>query len=70
MPITKWHAGKLIILWSWGGLLTGLALTIFLTGKVESAPVAHLIALLAALGILLALSAITWRWLSGRETEK
>jgi hypothetical protein len=29
MKISKWHPGKLIILWSWGGLVAGLALTHF-----------------------------------------
>lgn len=70
MSITKWHAGKLIILWSWGGVLSGLAITIFLSGKVESSPITHLIAILTALLILILLSVVTWKWLSGRESEK
>jgi hypothetical protein len=70
MSITKWHAGKLIILWSWGGVLSGLALTIFLSGRVDSSPVTHLVALLAALLILMLLSVITWKWLSGRESDR
>jgi hypothetical protein len=70
MPVTKWHAGKLIILWAWGGLFAGLALTIFLTGDVVSSPITHLVALLAALLFLIVLSAITWKWLGGRESDK
>jgi hypothetical protein len=69
MSISKWHPGKLIILWSWGGLLAALALTQFLGSKVESSPIAHLLDLLIALLILLALSAVTWKWLSGRESN-
>jgi len=69
MSITKWHAGKLIILWSWGGLLSGLALTIFLRGTVDSSPITHLIALATTLFILIVLSVITWKWLSGRESR-
>ena len=70
MPITKWHFGKLIILWAWGGLFAGLALTVFLTGDVVATPIRHLAAFLAALLFLIVLSVITWKWLSGREGEK
>ena len=69
MSITKWHPGKLIILWSWGGLCAALALTQFLGSKVENSPMAHLLELLIALLILLILSVITWKWLSGRESN-
>ena len=69
MSISKWHPGKLIILWSWGGLFAALALTQFLSSKVETSPIAHLLELLLALLILLVLSVITWRWLSGRESN-
>ena len=69
MSISKWHPGKLILLWSWGGLLAALALTLFLGSKVESSPIAHLAELLIALLILLALSVVTWKWLSGRESN-
>jgi hypothetical protein len=68
MSIEKWHPGKLIILWSWGALFAALALTHFLISPVLESPVFHLIALLIALLILIALSAVTWKWLSGRET--
>ena len=67
MKISKWHVGKLIILWSWGGTIAGLALTHFLTGSVSSSPLPHLVSLAIALVILVALSALTWNWLSGRE---
>jgi hypothetical protein len=69
MSISKWHSGKLIILWSWGGLFAALALTQFLGSKVESSPMAHLLELLVALLILLALSVVTWKWLGGRESS-
>jgi hypothetical protein len=69
MHISRWHPGKLIILWSWGGLIAALALTSFLTSPVSESPGFHLIALLVALLILIALSAITWKWLSGREID-
>lgn len=67
MEIKKWHPGKLVILWSWGGTVAALALTRFVTGSVLASPASHLMALLIALAILLLLSAVTWIWLSGRE---
>ena len=70
MPITKWHPGKLIILWSWGGIFAALALTSFLSSPVDASPVFHLVALLVALLILVALSVITWKWLTSREIDR
>jgi hypothetical protein len=68
MPIARWHPGKLILLWSWGGIFAALALTSFLSTPVSVSPVLHLITFLTALIILVALSVITWKWLGGRET--
>ena len=67
MPVTSWHKGKLIILWCWGVLLGGLALTAFVTTPVENAPTAHLLELLFTLAVPLVLSILTWRWLGARE---
>jgi hypothetical protein len=69
MGISRWHPGKLILLWSWGGLLAALALTSFLSTPVAASPVTHLITFLTALLILISLSVITWKWLSGREHD-
>jgi tryptophan-rich sensory protein len=70
MPVAKWHPGKLIILWSWGTLFAALALTSFLaTRATESSKISHTVTFLAAIFILIALSAITWRWLTGRESN-
>ncbi len=69
MSISKWHPGKLIILWAWGGLFAALALTQFLGSKVETSPIAHLLEVLFTLLILLALSVVTWKWLGGRESN-
>lgn len=70
MSIAKWHPGKLIILWSWGTLFAALALTSFLaTRATESSKISHTVTFLAAIFILIALSAITWRWLTGRESN-
>ena len=69
MRISKWHFGKLIILWSWGALLAALALTSYFVSPVAASPRLHLGEMLIAIFILAALSAITWRWLSGRELD-
>ena len=69
MSIRKWHPGKLIILWSWGGAAIALALTDFLARPVQSAPVSHLAELLFVLLSLLALSGVTWYWLGGKESR-
>src|SRR5882757_3694182 len=67
LSISKWHPGKLIILWSWGALLAALALTTFLATPVDRSPLVHLGAFLVAILILILLSSLTWKWLSGRE---
>ena len=70
MAIRKWHPGKLIILWTWGGVFVALLLTDFLTRPVGSGPLAHLFEFVIVLIVLLALSAVTWRWLGGRESDR
>jgi hypothetical protein len=67
MSIRKWHIGKLIILWSWGGVSASLALTDFVARPVRSAPFMHLCELVLVVIILLALSALTWHWLGGKD---
>ena len=69
MSIRRWHFGKLVILWAWGGIGAALALIDFQTHTVESGPLRHLCELLLVLTVLLLLSAITWRWLGDRRTE-
>ena len=69
MTSRKWHLGKLIILWAWGGLAAALALTDFLARPVQSAPVTHLLELLFVILALFILSAITWHWLGGKESS-
>ena len=69
MSIRKWHAGKLVILWAWGGTFAGLALTNFESSSVESSPWLHLYELVFVLAVALALSAVTWIWLGDRPQE-
>ncbi len=67
MSIRKWHPGKLIILWAWGGVPAAIAFTSFLHGDVQSGPLTHLIELVFALLVVLLLSGVTWYWLGGKE---
>lgn len=67
MAVRHWHWGKLVLLWSWGGVCTALLLTDFLSGPVEQSPWASLLTFVASLLILAVLSAVTWRWLGGKE---
>jgi hypothetical protein len=69
MRISKWHPGKLIILWSWGALIVALALTCYFATPIAASPRLHLAELVVAIFLLATLSGITWRWLSGRELD-
>jgi hypothetical protein len=68
VAIRKWHYGKIMILWSWGGLIAALLLTQFMARRVEDSPLAHLLEFCGGLVILLVLSGVTWHWLGGKET--
>ena len=67
MPLARWHWGKLVILWAWGGTLAALSLTVYLAEPAEKSPGVSAVTLFLTLGILVALSVVTWRWLSGKE---
>ncbi len=69
MSIRKWHPGKLIIIWTWGGLIAAFALNDFLSRPVRSSPLTHLFELAFVVLSLLALSGVTWYWLGGREAN-
>jgi hypothetical protein len=68
MAIRKWHPGKLIILWVWGGIALAFALTDFLGRSVQESPLLHLFEIIIVLAGLLLLTGITWHWLGGKET--
>ena len=70
MAIQHWHWGKLIILWAWGGTLSALLLTFFVVEPVQDAPTRSAVSLVIMVVLLLVLSAITWRWLGGKEQRK
>jgi hypothetical protein len=67
MGIRRWHKGKLIILWAWGGCVGALVFTDFLSTSVPASPLRHAAEFLITLLIFLVLSVITWRWLGDRD---
>jgi hypothetical protein len=70
VAIEQWHWGKLVLLWAWGGTLAALLLTLFVVEPVENSPARSALSLTLTIALLLALSAITWRWLGGKERRK
>ncbi len=67
MSIQRWHWGKIVILWAWGGLLVALLLTRFLSQKAEADPVVSTLSFLGSVLVLAALTIVTWLWLGGKE---
>lgn len=67
MAIKRWHYGKLIILWGWGVVVVALALQ-FLETISSERYVLGTVLLLVVGGVPIALSVVTWRWLSGKES--
>jgi len=66
--VRRWHYGKLIILWSWGGLAAAILLTQFMAQPVAKSPLTHLLEIAFFLIIIASLSALTWHWLGGKES--
>ncbi len=67
MSIRAWHWGKIVLLWAWGGLAVALLLTSFLSKRVDLDPSGSTVSFLASLGVLVGLSIVTWKWLSGKD---
>jgi len=68
MSIQRWHWGKIVILWAWGGIFVALLLTQFLSQKVDVNPGVSLLTFFGSLLILGALTIVTWHWLGGKDT--
>jgi hypothetical protein len=69
MSIRRWHVGKLIILWSWGVLSAGLAITHFVGTAVSETPILHGFEIIFVVLALLVLTAITWHWLGSEDSQ-
>lgn len=67
MSIRQWHWGKIVILWAWGAVLAAALLAQFVAEPVGNAPGLSALSLGLSFLILLLLSAVTWRWLGGKE---
>ena len=67
MNIKRWHWGKIVILWAWGGVLVVLLLTKFLSRKVEVDPTGAALSFFCSVLILGALTLLTWLWLGGKD---
>lgn len=71
MPVTRWHYGKLIILWVWGIALSALLWYVVEGLEPGSGDVVLPILGLAGLGLAflipVVLSVVTWIWLGGKE---
>ena len=69
VSISRWHWGKIAILWAWGGGVVALLLTGFLALPATQSPVWSTVMFLTSLVILDGLSAVTWLWLGGKEEK-
>ena len=67
LHMRRWHWGKIAILWAWGGILVALLLTNFLSSPATSSPTLSTLTFLGSVLIILALTAVTWNWLSGKD---
>jgi hypothetical protein len=67
MKIQRWHWGKIVILWAWGGLLVALLLTRFLSQRADVDPTVSLLSFLGSVLVLGALTIVTWLWLGGKD---
>jgi hypothetical protein len=65
--IRRWHWGKIVLLWAWGGLVVALLLTRFLSQRADADPAMASFSFLGSLLVLLALSVVTWLWLGGKD---
>lgn len=64
MAIRSWHGGKIILLWAWG-IAACLLIVQVIVRTAHFVP--GFLLLGGLLAILIALSAVTWKWLSGKE---
>jgi hypothetical protein len=67
LHVRRWHWGKIVILWAWGGLLVAMLLTRFLSQRAEVDPTVSLLSFVGSVLILGVLTIVTWLWLGGKD---
>jgi hypothetical protein len=67
VSVRRWHWGKIVIVWAWGGVIAGLLFTNFLASPADQSPVRSIVSFAGGIAILAGLTAVTWRWLGGKE---
>lgn len=71
MGLPTWHYGKLLILWTWGAVLTAILWYVAVGLEPESDDSFTSVLGLTAVGFMFlipaSLSVVTWRWLGGKE---
>ena len=69
MPIKKWHYGKLVILWGWTILLIGLFLKYLEELQAHNRTLWQFTLIILMGGLLITMSVVTWKWLTGNERD-
>jgi hypothetical protein len=69
VSVRRWHWGKLVILWAWGGTIVALLLTNFLSSPADRTPVSSIVSFAGSIALLVGLTVVTWKWLGGKERE-
>ena len=68
--VRRWHWGKIVILWAWGGVAAALSLVVFLSSPANQSPAISAFTSLGSLAILLVLSSVTWVWLGAKDGKE
>ena len=66
--IRRWHWGKIVILWAWGGGIASLMLERFAASPVSESPLLSSTAFIFSVLLLLSLTVMTWIWLGGKDS--
>ena len=69
MNVKRWHIGKVVMVWAWGAVIV-VVLLHFLREKqadLQQHVLLGFVVLALIFAIPIALSILTWRWLTGRE---
>jgi hypothetical protein len=71
MTIKKWHYGKIVLLWIWALFIVYFCF--FELGEIGKNKNLFLLKMVFSsliIGLPLVLSIITWKWLSGKDSNK